>query len=261
MAAAPGYRAGMEFSQYLDASRQDLDATCAAIAAGPLETRVPTCPDFDVDDLARHVGAFCIRWIEVIRTGHMVAFQPIGPDAISPGPQQRAEWLDTIGSELLELLAATPPDAERWSWYPGDQTVGFIARRIANELCMHRVDAQLARGDAGPIDPALAADGIEEIFFIRAHHSRFDGEPIRGSGRTLHLHGTDTPPGAEPAEWLLTFSPEGVQVAREHAKGDLALRGAVGDLERMLYQRPTDAPVQAFGDESVLDEFHELFTF
>ena len=59
----------------------------------------------------------------------------------------------------------------------------------------------------------------------------------------------------------MTLTPEGVQVAREHAKGDLALRGAVGDLERLLYQRPTDQPVDAFGDESVLTEFHQVFTF
>ncbi|MHB1139572.1 MAG: maleylpyruvate isomerase family mycothiol-dependent enzyme [Microthrixaceae bacterium] len=251
----------MEHAEYLDAARTDLAAMRLAVASGPLDTRVPTCPDFDVDDLARHVAAFCIRWTEVVRDGRTAAFRPIEPDEVPLDPGQRAEWLGAIGDELLDLLAATPPELERWSWYPLDRTAGFIARRVAHELCLHRVDLQLARGVAGPIDPELAADGIEEVFLIRAHHSRFEHDPVRGSGRSLHLHGTDMPAGVPAAEWMVTLAPDGVRVSHEHGKGDLALRGAVGDLERLLYQRPTYAPVEVFGDESVLTEFHGVFTF
>ena len=51
------------------------------------------------------------------------------------------------------------------------------------------------------------------------------------------------------------------RVVREHAKGDLALRGPVSDLEMVLYQRPTVGTVERFGDESVLGAFHRRFTF
>lgn len=251
----------MDYAQHLAAARSDLDATCAAVASGPLEDRVPTCPDFDVDDLARHLGAFCLRWIDAVRERRAGPFRQPPRDAVTPDPAVRAEWLAGLGEELLDLLASTPPDEECWSWYPPDQTAAFIARRVAHELCMHRVDVQVTRGTTASIDPRLAADGIEEIFFIRQHHSRFEHDPVRGSGRTLHLHGTDMPTDGPAAEWLVTLTPEGVQVAREHAKGDLALRGAVGDLERLLYQRPTDQPVESFGDTTVLDEFHEVFRF
>jgi hypothetical protein len=74
---------------------------------------------------------------------------------------------------------------------------------------------------------------------------------------TLHLHGTDY----SPAEWLIRLAPDGMQVTREHAKGDLALKGPVSDLEMLLYQRPTVGTVDHFGDESVLDAFHREFTF
>lgn len=251
----------MEHAEYLDAASEDLAAICAAVAAGPLEVRVPSCPDFDVDDLARHVGAFCIRWSDVLDEGRMVEFRPLGRDAASSTPEARSAWLRGVGDRLVQQLRALPGDAELWSWYPPDQTARFIARRIANELCMHRVDAQLARGDAAPIEPALAADGIDEVFLIRQHHARFRRDPVRGTGRSMHLHGTDAPPHLPPAEWMVALGPDGLRVTHEHGKGDLAIRGAVGDLERLLYQRPAAELVEMFGDATVLDEFHELFTF
>jgi hypothetical protein len=78
----------------------------------------------------------------------------------------------------------------------------------------------------------------------------------RGNGETLHLHGTD-----RSDEWLLTLGADGLEVERRHAKGDLALRGAVSDLELLLYQRPTIGDVERFGDEKVLDAWHRVFTF
>ena len=80
---------------------------------------------------------------------------------------------------------------------------------------------------------------------------------IPGSGQTLHLHGTDH----SPAEWLITLDSSGVRVRREHAKGDLALKGSVSDLEMLLYQRPTVDAIERFGDASVLDVFYGEFTF
>ena len=46
-----------------------------------------------------------------------------------------------------------------------------------------------------------------------------------------------------------------------HAKADLALRGAVSDLELVLYQRPTLGDVERLGDESVLAAWQRVFTF
>ena len=78
--------------------------------------------------------------------------------------------------------------------------------------------------------------------------------PVRGE--TLHLHGTD-----RDDEWLLTLDPDGLRVERRHAKADLALRGAVSDLELLLYQRPTLGEVERLGDERVLDAWQRVFTF
>ena len=72
----------------------------------------------------------------------------------------------------------------------------------------------------------------------------------------MHLHGTDA-----ENEWLIAMTPDGLDVRREHAKGDLALRGAVSDLELVLYDRPPIGDVERFGDESVLDAWYRVFKF
>jgi hypothetical protein len=135
---------------------------------------------------------------------------------------------------------------------PDDQTAGFVARRCAHELAIHRFDVQMARGSAQPIDAELAADGIEEIFVM------VNARPMErgGNGETLHLHGTD-----RGDEWMITIEPDRVSVTHEHGKGDLAVRAAVSDLELSLYARPTLGDVQMFGDEAVLEVWKGAFTF
>src|SRR5206468_65717 len=144
---------------------------------------------------------------------------------------------------LVVELRATPPDTAVWTW-AADQSARFVARRCAHELAIHRYDAQLAAGSPQPVDAPVAADGIDEIFYMVDNAPERMG---RGGGETLHLHGTD-----RDDEWLLTLEPDGLQVERRHAKGDLALRGAVSDLELLLYQRPTLGEVDRIGDASAL---------
>jgi uncharacterized protein (TIGR03083 family) len=241
----------VEYGAQVDAVERELASLIAAVAAGPLDARVPTCPDFSVDDLAAHVGEFCGWWTHNLCEG---TGRPKTPFSDDVGPGGRVEWLGTIGGHLVTELRATPPETVVWTWFPPDQSAAFVARRTSNELAIHRVDAQLARGVADPVDAALAADGIEEIFLLMSRTSPDDGLTTR---QTLHLHGTDY----EPSEWLVVLDPHGMEVTREHAKGDLALRGGVSDLEMVLYQRPTVGPVERFGDESVLATFHREFTF
>ena len=245
----------MDHGDRADAVERELAALVAAVAAGPLDARVPTCPEFAVDDLAQHVGEFCGFWSHVLCEG---TGRPKTPFTDGAGAEDRVAWLEGLGESLVGELRATPPETEVWTWYPPDQSAAFVGRRCSHELSVHRVDAQLARGPADPVEAALAADGIDEIFVL-LHSDRAPGGTDHHDRQvqTLHLHGTDH----EPAEWLITLGDDAVRVEREHAKGDLALKGAVSDLEMLLYQRPTAGTVERFGDESVLDAFHRVFTF
>ena len=253
----------MDHEAHVDAAERELAALTAAVAAGPLDARVPPCPDFDVDALALHIGGFCTSWLYAMQEGQPYPGPP-GDGSFgaldSASPQARAAWVGELGEQFVAQLRSMSPDTACWTWYEPDMTAAFVARRASHELAVHRVDAQLARGAALPVDAELAADGIEEIFLLQAYGAAFH-DIEHGTGQTMHLHGTDVDGRGIDAEWLVTLSPDGLQVTREHAKGDLALRASVSDLEMLLYQRPTVGPVERFGDPTVLDAFHREFTF
>jgi uncharacterized protein (TIGR03083 family) len=240
----------MDHEGRVSAAEREVATFVEAVAAGSLDAPVPTCPGFSVDDLAAHVGSFCAFWTHVLCEG---TGRP--KPAFDDAPEHRVEWLREIAHHLDVELRTTTPDTAVWTWFPPDQSAGFVTRRVANELAVHRVDAELARGTAAPIAADLAADGIEEIFVLMQHPD--SAELLSPTRHTLHLHGTDF----EPSEWLVDFGPEGMTVTREHAKGDLALKGTVSDLEMLLYQRPTVGDVERFGDDAVLAAFHHIFTF
>jgi uncharacterized protein (TIGR03083 family) len=156
-----------------------------------------------------------------------------------------------VAGLLIAELNAASADTQVRTWNPKDQSAGFVARRMAHETAVHRFDAQTAIGKPEPIDPALAADGIEEIFVMVEAWPKSG----RGNGETLHLH------SAEGNEWLIAMKPDGLEITREHAKGDLALKGAVSDLELVLYDRPPIEEVERFGDDGALGAWYRVFKF
>ena len=242
----------MDHNERVAGVARELAAFNEAIAAGPVTAPVPTCPEWTVADLARHVGGFCGFWAHVLCEGNGNPKAEVGDPPSGDGV---VDWTAGVGAELLAQLEATPGDTPVWTWHEPDQTAGFVARRSVNELAVHRYDAQSARGMTAPIEPALAVDGIDETFDALITRRARTGD---ATGQTIHLHGTDE--GIE-AEWLVTLLPDRIDVARTHAKGDLALRGPVSDLELLLFCRPTLTEVQRFGDPTILDAWYREFMF
>lgn len=241
----------MEYQQHVEAVRRETDALIAAFGSGGVDDPVPTCPEWMIRDLARHVGEFTGFWTHAVCEGAGREKTPF-PDMPERGSGGVAQWYRGLADSMIEVLSSTPPDTEIWTWVESDDRATFAARRAAHELAVHRYDAQNAVGTAQPIDAPLAADGVEEIFVMM---SAWEAKG-HGTGQTLHLHATD-----QEAEWLITLLPDRIEVEREHAKGDLALKGTTSDLELTLYQRPPLGEVERFGDESVLDAWHAEFTF
>ena len=239
----------MDYAEHVDAAERGTQAMIAAFRNAEPDARVPSCPEWALADLAEHVGGFTGFWAHVLCEGTGRPKAPI-PEH-QPG-QPLGDWYASLAPLLVDELRATPPETAVWTW-ADDKSARFVARRCAHELAIHRFDAQLAGGAPQPVDAAVAADGIDEIFYMVDAASDRAG---RGEGETLHLHGTD-----RDDEWLLTLDPDGLQVERRHAKADLALRGAVSDLELLLYQRPTLGEVERLGDERVLDAWQRVFTF
>ena len=161
---------------------------------------------------------------------------------------------DVVANDVMAqliCLESTDPDTPVATFAP-PATAGFWGRRMAHETLIHRWDAESAHGQPGPFDAELAADGIDEglnvfVPFVRA------GSQVKGSGETFHIHRTDG-----EGEWLVTVEDSGVRVSREHAKGDVALRGRAEDLLLWLWHRTPPDNLEVFGDPALLDRWFEL---
>ena len=140
-----------------------------------------------------------------------------------------------------------------------DAHVRFWSRRMAHETSIHRWDAESASGAQAPVDAAVAVDGIDERLenlVPSMEHNPAGPDSLSGGGETLHLHCTDT-----DGEWLLRFAPDGFTFSREHAKGDLAVRGGASDLLLWLVGRRALDGLETFGDTAVADAHSAIRSF
>ncbi|SFC01781.1 maleylpyruvate isomerase family mycothiol-dependent enzyme [Streptomyces aidingensis] len=211
----------MDSAAYLGHLRRELDAFRACLAGGELSAPVETCGEWTLLDLAGHLGGQNL-WVATAVTERR------GDYRAGPPPRERAAllaWYDTTCAAMLEALSGDPA-AEAWTFHP-PHTIGFWQRRRALETLIHRWDAEHALGGpAGPPDPALAADGVAEVFEIMAPRQIVRGraaEPVRA----LRVAATDT-----DGSW--TYGP-GEPVA--------TVSGPAGDLLLLLWGRlPHTAP-------------------
>ena len=228
---------------FLAAIRRETDALIEAASNGDLSARVPSCPDWSVADLAYHVGDVHWSWRKLVeerrKTGHTGELWPRPADA---------DLLDAVKaeSELLVEALSVDPEIEVWTWAP-QKNIGFVRRRMAHETIVHRADADLTRGGIRPVDPALAADGIDEFlqWFLAG-----DPEELADPGETIHLHATDS-----GDEWLIRIAGGEETFTREHGKSDAAVRAPVSDLLWLLWRRIPQSSVDVVGDAAKLDRF------
>ncbi len=215
-----------------------------------MDAVVPSCPDWTLRDLVRHLGSHH-RWVagnlDRPPDGEMFKQREEPPD-----DGAAADWVETGADVLATKLATMDPNQPCWTWVPFDRSVGFWARRTAHETAMHRWDAQNAVVTPDPVDAELAVDGIDEYLDLLPV---FPGRNFPEAG-SIHLHSADA-----PGEWLVRLAGDGMHVSREHAKGDVAVRGPASDLLLVLFGRKPVAAVDVFGDGSLLDRFREQAKF
>ena len=240
----------MDYGDYISALRSNGNAAARAARDMPMETTVPSCPEWNLRDLAHHLGSHH-RWV----AGNLD--QPPDGKAFKrreepPADEAIPDWLEAGAEMLATKLAATDPAKPCWTWVPFDDSVGFWARRTTHETAMHRWDAQNAGSAVDAIDAELAADGVDEYLGIIG---AFRGRRFPEAG-SIHLHSTDT-----PGEWLVRLDAEGIQLTREHAKGDVAVRGPASDVLLVLMGRKTMGAVDVFGEAPLFERFRKHASF
>jgi len=226
-------------------------------------TPVPTCPEWTLTQLFRHVGRGN-RWAAQIIADRRA--ERLDPRDVRDGkppddPDAAVDWLNKGAQLIIDAVDRVGPETRVWTFI-GARPCGWWIRRRLHEATVHRADAAFALGLDYDISPELAADGISEWIERVSVQSRSQPPPLQ-LGRTLHLHATDD--GLGPTgEWTITSdSVDGVAWSHDHGKGDVALRGPAKELLLAIVRRRTtaDGGVEVFGDTAVWDSWLEHTPF
>jgi len=239
----------MDYRQYLEVIRDESAALADAAAKVSLDTPVPTCPDWTMAKLVTHI-AQVQQWANMLVVTR--ATERIPRTALPPAPpaSEAIAWFREATRTLLETLAATDKSIPVWTW-TRERSVAYWARRQAQEVAVHRWDAENAGGKPQPIAAGLAADGVDELLEL----IQFVPGERGGAGETIHLHCTDV-----PGEWLIRLGAKGLEVERMHAKGDAAARGPASDLDLFLWGRIPASALEVFGDAALVTRLQTLTT-
>jgi len=225
------------------------------VSKGHLEDPVPSCPGNNVGSLLWHTAGVCLNWRTWLIANAMVDadWSAFGTDV----------WLGfkVELQGLLTLLHARDPDEPTWTW-GNDQHVRFVHRRIAQELSIHRWDFEDAVGEALPIDPTLAADGVQEFLdefsaapprplSWRRDTYRSASELFGGDGECLRFQCGDI-----DAAWTIIARSDRFDVVTD-TDADITTTGTASDINLFFWGRIDRSQLETIGDLSLLERWQE----
>jgi uncharacterized protein (TIGR03083 family) len=217
----------MDLARRAELIRQD-SAALADAAEADLTAPIPSCPDWAMGDLVRHVLQVHRSWGRIVGEGLM---EPKWSEAPMPPDDQLVAEFRANSIWFADVLGATDPDQPCWTWGP-THDAAFVQRFQVQEVALHRYDAEAAVGTPGPIAADGAADAIEL-------DSRLLPAAAAGATSAFTLIATDA-----PLEITMTAKPDLPVVG--------TLRGGAGDLLLVLWERlPLDA-VDVTGDRDAI---------
>lgn len=253
----------LSYDDYLRHVRTESARFRAVLADCDPAARVPSCPDWDAADLLWHLGGEVQTFWAAMLTD-----RPAGPERYREPerPDSYAgllEFFDDASERLAAALDGADAADETWTW-SADRTAGFICRRQAHEALIHRLDAELTAGVPTPLDPVLAADGVDEALDVMfggtppwgtftpgAEHVRVDVAD-RGESVWVRL-GRFT--GTDPDSGVRHDLDDISVVADPGREPDAVVSGPAGALDAWLWGRGDDREISVTGDRPAYDLF------
>jgi len=239
----------------LIAALRGADDVLRATDPATLDLPVPTCLGRTVADLIGHMSGVQ-RWargIVLAPTGERVR-RPV--DDLPTGAAL-IEYFADGADALVETFTTADLDREVDA-FVGPRPARWWLRRQTHEAVIHAWDRQRATGEKlMALDPAVASDGIDELLGLLVDPRSVDTEVFAVDGESIHVHATDV-----EGEWMVRLAPGSIVITREHAKGDLALRGPAADLLAVLSSRsPIEGTgIETFGSLDLLDRYRASAT-
>lgn len=241
----------LSLDEYADALSREGQLFRAAVARGPLTTPVPTCPGWNVGQLARHLG-YIHRWATHYVAEGVTTSLPSLPESevldFGPTDHELDHWLALGVDRLIGALRAAPADLQCWAFLPAVSPLLFWARRQSHETTVHRLDAESAHPPTSAIDAALAADGIDELVTGFAPRDW----PPRDGGRdwSFRAHATDTGDA-----WTIARSGHRLTAVRGDEPATTTVAGPAAALYAALWQRTGEDQLMIDGDPTALDRW------
>lgn len=218
---------------------------------GVLDLPVPTCPGWDVREVLVHTGRVYLHKLANIRTAARAEFPQ------RPGDVDVVAWFTDALDTLAAELSARGPAAPSYTWWRPEQDVGFWFRRMAQETAVHRVDVEAAVDAVGPVDAALAVDGVAEV--LELFLTTFDERD-----RTLDT--AEDEPGAIVSvrtgdhAWRVALDRDAVEVRAGVGPADAIVTGEPSELLLWLWGRRPDAAVSVTGEQDAIAALRRRLT-
>lgn len=255
---------------YLDHIRAESARFADVLSAAAPDAQVPTCPDWTASELFWHLTEVQDFW------GWVVTNRPAAPEDGYKDPERPsthngiARRFDDASTAFIKALEAADPGDESWCWStdPAHHFVSFSFRRQAHEALIHRLDAELAAGvPHSPIDPQLAADGVEECLNVM-----YGGLPPWGTFEPRPVYAEFVLTDVDRSVWTQfgTFSgttPDGEVRADEadmHVVPEpgvpaaVRVSGTAAALDAWLWHRADDAQISISGDDDALAHIRDV---
>ncbi|MEV7026986.1 maleylpyruvate isomerase family mycothiol-dependent enzyme [Kitasatospora sp. NPDC093558] len=246
-----------EFSDLLRLIDERSAAFRATVAAAPsLDAQVPTCPEWTLFDLVKHLGGGDRFWAAIVGAGPADGppAEAVAARAALEVPKERealVDWLAASTELLLGALREAGPESGCWAWWSplqSPRSAGGVARHRVQETAVHTYDARLSFGDPDPLPADVALDGVEEFLFTCcATASAWPHKPT-----TFDFHAT------EGRSWRLTVDADGARTTSIPAPGSTAgedidpagtaVHGTASELVLFNYDRIPLSSLRVDGD-------------
>jgi uncharacterized protein (TIGR03083 family) len=237
----------MDIAEQISRVHDEGEALAHAAFAGPLDSAIPGCPDWDVEALVRHIGRVH-RWAGRIVRERL--HESPARERAEPARSELEPWYREGHAALLDALTNTSAGDDFWFWGPAPNALAFWARRQANETAIHRRDAEAARGPVTPLRTRDALDGIDEWLGLAALRTSAPA----GRGRILRI-ATD-----EGAAWRVVVG-DHLDVTGDTGDADCEIRGPASDLFLWSMNRRGADDLTVNGDASLLRVWSESVRF
>ena len=222
----------LDLATYTDAIT-DHSARIAAAANSHLDSAIEHCPGWTMADLVQHLTEVQWFWAAVVEERLLER-----PSVGRPTEIERSRLVDRFsqGAEhLARVLGESDQSTRVYTWAPQQQNVAFVTRHQVQEVVVHHWDAAHAAATPFTLDPAVAADSIEEFLTFSVSN---DDDPIDPPGvmlgGSLGLQCTDV-----DRSWTVRDgeTPSTVRFVDGIEPGTPTLAGSSSDVLLWLYSR------------------------